>query len=495
MLALGLLGLEALGLKVSRNDIATGWAVAFFFLILTDGLEITLCCWRAWHSISLRRHWVLLTSGVLLGLVALVIRGWLYLYSLSTQQQVPSGTDYLDLLTVLDYVPAIILLSLPSGKPYLRLFFGIDAIQTLIIAYLVYIRLFAVVPFTHTQLSPISGEALIGFYDSVDVVLSVVLTLRFFASATVDEKRFYRVLCWYMWVDTILIALHNRLGGELDYASYYELLGIAPGLFFGILVLRLPSEGAESGTPHSSNALAEFFNIASPAFFTISLLFLSIDAARHYFTFGMGTLAAAFLLHAARAAVLQRTYERAQRSLQQARDRLEELSMTDALTGVANRRSFDHALETEWARASRASQPLSLLMIDIDYFKVLNDCNGHQAGDRCLVQVAQALRSALPRRGDLLARYGGEEFAVVLPGADHRGAHFVATSMQESVRILRIANQTNIGQYATISIGIATFNVARGGSAQLLLRASDRALYRAKENGRNRIEAHATGLT
>jgi diguanylate cyclase (GGDEF)-like protein len=164
------------------------------------------------------------------------------------------------------------------------------------------------------------------------------------------------------------------------------------------------------------------------------------------------------------------------------------MSLKDGLTNVANRRCFDQILEQEWNRAVRTHQPLSLLLIDIDFFKNVNDRYGHQYGDLCLVKVSSALQAVLPRSGDLLARYGGEEFAVVLPTTDVPGAKSVAEKLQAAVRSLNIQNETSIGQYATISIGIATYEFPNSGSLATLFEASDQALYKAKKNGRNRIE-------
>jgi hypothetical protein len=168
-IALGLLGLEAIGLTVFRNDTAMGWAVSLFFLVMTAGMNFTLCCWRARRAASLRRHWVLLASTCVLTITALVLRGWISLNSLFTDHPVPSQIDFTDLLLVLEYVPTVILLSLPSGRPYLRPFVWIDVFQTVLIAYLAFITLFAAIPFTYTELHPISGDALIAFYNIADV--------------------------------------------------------------------------------------------------------------------------------------------------------------------------------------------------------------------------------------------------------------------------------------------------------------------------------------
>jgi diguanylate cyclase (GGDEF)-like protein len=122
---------------------------------------------------------------------------------------------------------------------------------------------------------------------------------------------------------------------------------------------------------------------------------------------------------------------------------------------------------------------------------MINDCYGHGRGDDCLVKVAIALQSMVLRNSDLLARYGGDEFAVILPGTDSFGPKNVATRMQEAVAELEIANDSALGRYVTLSIGIATYQFPGAGTANTLLETSDQALYTAKERGRNRIELSA----
>jgi diguanylate cyclase (GGDEF)-like protein len=490
-LAAGFLGLEAAGLEIFRNNLTMGWSITFFSLLIDAGLMFAISCWRAWRSISLQRHWILLATGLWLNFAALAIRAYIYLVVLLSHRQVSEQIDYTDLLMVFAYIPLVILLSLPSGKTYPTPLLWVDAIQVIIAGYLIYIKLFSIIPFTQISVQPISGERLIAFYNIADLTLCCMGALRFHASTTKDEKNFYRAYCWFIGVSTILIGLHNALAGQTDRAGYSELLGIAPGLFFCILVFFLPAESRGKQATYSRNKLTIFLNTASPLFYTLSLLVLSIDAARNYFRFGMSTIAAAFLLYGFRSTVLQRNYEHAEHSLETVRDNLQGILLTDQLTGIANRRCFDQTLESEWNRAVHGKDPMSLLLIDVDYFKRLNDRFGHSVGDECLVRVAAALHSALPRAGDLLARYGGEEFAAILPYTDQSGARLVAARMQDAVNKLKIQNESSIGPYVSISIGIATHGPHSGGSPAILLEASDRALYQAKTNGRNRIEVAA----
>jgi len=179
--------------------------------------------------------------------------------------------------------------------------------------------------------------------------------------------------------------------------------------------------------------------------------------------------------------------KRSEEHLQSAYRAMETLVVVDALTGIANRRRFDDALNTEWRRALREGSKLSLLLIDADHFKRYNDTYGHVRGDSCLKQIAEAALDVVLRPGDLVARYGGEEFAVVLPGTDETGAKEVADEICEAVRNRRLPHEGNAPGIVTISIGCATIIPQRGKTAQDLIEAADQALYRAKGRGRNRV--------
>jgi len=175
----------------------------------------------------------------------------------------------------------------------------------------------------------------------------------------------------------------------------------------------------------------------------------------------------------------------AEMELETANGKLRELAATDSLTGLANRRSFDIALERECRRAERAGQSISLLVIDIDKFKAYNDCYGHQQGDNCLRQVAQAIWRAFRRPGDLAARYGGEEFAVILPETDELGAKHVAEQLRCDILALGLEYQGSDVAVVTISAGVASAASNVEGAA--LVREADQALYEAKETGRNKV--------
>ncbi len=167
--------------------------------------------------------------------------------------------------------------------------------------------------------------------------------------------------------------------------------------------------------------------------------------------------------------------------------KLEYISITDALTGVSNRKHFDDFLSIEWKRAIRNSTHLSLIMFDIDYFKSYNDRYGHVAGDTCLARIARELKNNVRRPADLIARYGGEEFAMVLPETNGK-ASGIAEKCIRSVEALGIIHEdSTVSRHVTISAGVSSMVPARGSRHSMIIEAADLALYKAKHNGRNRV--------
>ena len=167
---------------------------------------------------------------------------------------------------------------------------------------------------------------------------------------------------------------------------------------------------------------------------------------------------------------------------------LERLSLTDPLTGIANRRSFDRCLEAEWDRAVRTRNPLSLILVDIDFFKNMNDSAGHSAADDALRSLAACLSQVAQRSADLAARYGGDEFVLILPDTSAEGALRIANRVQELVEGLGVRNPgSSIDRAMTVSQGAATALPDSKGTSSSLLLEADRALYHAKQTGRARI--------
>ncbi|MEX6506729.1 diguanylate cyclase [Jiella sp. M17.18] len=252
-----------------------------------------------------------------------------------------------------------------------------------------------------------------------------------------------------------------------------------------------PPGGSFVGTSRMSGTRQAYLYVQLPhlpMILTVALALDDIYAAwwRDAITFG-----AFFVGLVAVLSVMALLLSRALTLRQKSEERLRRLTDVDGLTGVYNRRRFDEALAEEWARARRAGTPLSLLLFDVDNFKKYNDLYGHQAGDGCLQQIADAAAKAAGRPGDLVARYGGEEFVVLLPATDIDIAASIAEALRQSVFAGALPHRDNADYgVVTISIGAAVAYPARdaAASAEGMVAAADRALYRAKRRGRNRVE-------
>ncbi|MDY6784623.1 MAG: diguanylate cyclase [Cyanobacteriota bacterium] len=177
----------------------------------------------------------------------------------------------------------------------------------------------------------------------------------------------------------------------------------------------------------------------------------------------------------------------AEAALQKANQELKRLANLDGLTQVSNRRHFDEYFAQEWKRLMQAKLPLSLILCDVDHFKLYNDTYGHQAGDACLQRVAQTIRTTLKRRADLVARYGGEEFAIVLPDTPAKLAIQIAEAIRLAIEAMEIYHaKSSASDYVTLSLGVVTTVPSQEFSPEAVIGVADLTLYEAKKQGRNR---------
>lgn len=360
----------------------------------------------------------------------------------------------------------------------------IDGAMAIALTALFFVQIFSVVTLNGTD-NPNNALFFVRMFDVLGVFMTLCASMRLLGATKKQRRHFFFVLAAYLLTSTIFAALRNRL--LLAYEKeYLELLLLPQLLVFGLLCLRPLPSWLERYEPRPF--MVYVTESLSPLFLGLGLLGVSISIWNGHPTLGAAGASVAVIGYGIRNVIAQSEQMATERSLLVLQDELQNLVVTDPLTGIANRRCFDQILKLEWNRAMRTQSPLSLLLIDIDYFKNLNDTYGHLYGDQCLVEIAAALRSALPRSGDLVARYGGEEFAVILPATNINGAESVAGRLQDAVRSLNIRNETSIGCFVTLSIGIAVYEFPQAGSPAALIEASDRALYMAKQNGRNRIE-------
>jgi diguanylate cyclase (GGDEF)-like protein len=263
---------------------------------------------------------------------------------------------------------------------------------------------------------------------------------------------------------------------------WLDLLISAPYLFLLVLI----QTGQQTPANPPSPTLVRLVRSGSPIFLTMALVTVGIIASRSHFYVGLAAVLLAIAAYGVlNISTLSRRLE-SEEFLLASTERLEKLISVDSMTGIANRGAFDKALEREIAAARRTKRPLSLLMIDVDHFKQVNDEKGHQVGDEYLIQIARALRGALPRATDLVARYGGEEFSVILAATDRTGAMKTAERLLECIADLGLRNAAAPTGSVTISVGFSTYDGSFTHSSARLLQAADRGLYLAKRNGRNR---------
>jgi diguanylate cyclase (GGDEF)-like protein len=372
----------------------------------------------------------------------------------------------------------------------------LDALQGLIGIYLVHLQVFSST--TGARLSPAISEMRLSYaYNAGTFTLALGATLRVMAKPRGEEARLYRVLCIFMWVYALLSAGLNHLSfaSHVRLSPRWDLLWAFPFVLLTILVARLPqSRPGPEKEPEQTWAGLIVTN-ASPVFFTMGLLIAGVYVGREHFRAGTAAIAFALILYALRSSILQTESMRMERKLMEseaalvsANSKLRELSFVDPLTGLANRRRFEVVLTDEWNRCRRLHLPLSLLVIDIDHFKRLNDRYGHLRGDRCLSETAHALSSCLSRSGEMVARYGGEEFVVLLPGLDLDRSCLRAEQMRQTIEGLSLPNEDAPSMRMTVSIGAASTESAGVLEESDLFAMADRALYQAKLRGRNRVE-------
>jgi len=346
-------------------------------------------------------------------------------------------------------------------------------------------------------LSPAVAATVMGrIYGAACGLLAVMSLLRTLCWATQEERQAFRSISIFLWT-----YLPVELG--MDYLTQYHglksgtLLDLAWSIPFGLAgwqALSLPLwETAPCERAHAGH-LRLLVECACPLLMNAGIFALGAAIMRQHVALGLVALGALLLIQGLQAAMVQMNYltgrrlllER-ERELSTTNTALQLLALLDPLTGIANRRRFDAAFDAAWRRAVRRRHPLSLLLIDVDYFKGVNDQHGHTYGDQCLVSVAEVIASHAGRPDDLVARIGGEEFVLLLPETDQSGAMAVASRVHEAVRQLAIGNGASpFGRRLTVSIGVAVWHPSSGFAQNSLMEAADRALYSAKDQGRNR---------
>lgn len=461
-------------------------AASYPFLILAPALSCAASLYRATTTTGrARTGWLLFGIALFLWTAGISLSCWE-----DVTEHVPEAVAWFsDFCYFLYGVPLLLILSLPAVAERVTLFLWLDAIQSTFTACLIYVDLFGGLPFLYGQIHPVPSTLLVSTYNAENILLAAFATLRLITLSDRGAARDrYALLTAFLWTYAVCAGAYNLLYAQFVLSAYQSmgLLDVLPPLPFVLLTAVILGSRNNEATPSPAfdgSPIEIFLDSASPILYTLTLLALGILTLRNHFGLGVVAIVIALLIYVTRSTIVQIRYLTTQRDLSRARDRLEALSQQDPLTGIANRRCFEQTLDLEWNRSYRTQTPLSLLMIDIDHFKSINDHYGHPYGDTVLRQVAAAIQGTLPRSGDLVARYGGEEFVVILPASGREAASIVGMRILEAIRALNLPEGP-----VTVSVGATTHQIPQTSSKELLIAAADQALYLSKHHGRDRLE-------
>lgn len=476
--------IQAMLLFLARNNASLAVAFWSWSSVIDQLLWFPFVIRRLRRSVHLKARWALAGAFAAMNVLADCLQGAsIFLIRHVPPLYVATGW-YLTILAAL--IPLFLLVSLPAGRRYFRSFLWLDTVQAIVIICALYALIFRAMPFAPVPDDAASSAFVVRLLGAAGGSLALCLLLHYYAAAGLDERRFYGLLAIIIAMSTAVMTINNEVTLRFPEQIWTNALFCYPQFLLQVwLLYRLPDEEPEARSARSGGLFADIINIGSPAVSSLLLLTLGLSVQSRQPELGVISIVVAFITFTARSVTHLRNFEQAQAGLERAQEQLKELSYTDALTHVPNRRAFDRALEKEWQHSSRAGLPLSLMLIDVDFFKQLNDIAGHQAGDDCLIRIADALRAALPRSIDMLGRYGGDEFAAILPNTDAASAQIVAERMQEAIRMLAIPHPATPSSQATISMGIGSCVCVAGRHPTSLLAAADSALYKAKASGRD----------
>lgn len=457
-----------------------GFTISYLLWSFWSLAAAVACAWRALHcQVSVRTHWWLAAVSLFLIFFAAAIEAPAEIFF----KAVPTFAQIGDFVFFSSFVPILLAITLPEEGVLVRFTFVLDCLQAAACACLAYTVLFGALPFTSEPAQAIAYAPLEYVYDTEYLVVVLLAALRYFlGTREASDRYFFRSLLLYCWLYAMCSGIYNHHNGKYSLTNGMDALNDIPSAALALAAIFAPAAATYASSRASRSTVLRLIDNARPVFLSLALIGLSAIVALRHYAVAFAFIFGAFILYSLRTSMLHSKAEHAQAALEQANRSLSEIALLDSLTSIANRRSFDGFLALEWGRAQRSAQPLSLLLIDVDHFKHINDTYGHHAGDECLRYAVRVLSAAL-RPTDLIARYGGDELAALLPETSSAGAAAVA----DRVRTV-MAMDAGASPAITVSIGISTWNGEDAASPEQLVRAADRALYAAKQNGRDRIE-------
>lgn len=444
--------------------------------------------WRAQRvSVRERISWRWLSLGLLLWAAGQIVETFIGQSNAASNLSV----DASDFLYITAAFPLLLAISRTRETEAIRSVVYLDAAQIVLAFVFAWVRLFQM------SMPPAEAATVMGRIYGVECsLLAVLAVLRLVSWSTLEERRRIRVLCAVVW-------LYLPIELSMDFASarwglkagtLLDLLWSVPFMYAGWQALHLSRDENLAGRRIFRRGRLLIESLC-PALVTAGIFALGASIAGQHLGLALLGIFLLFVVQSLHSGAVQLNYVLGQqllvqreKELREANTNLERLSQLDPLTGIPNRRTFTAALEDAWKRGLRSKGPVAVLMIDIDYFKGINDMHGHTYGDECLTTIAGTLSQQGRRTYDLLARFGGEEFVLLLPETKPEGAMVVAERMREAIALLDIPNAASpFDGRLTLSIGTATAIPQAGVEASSMVEIADQALYEAKRQGRNRV--------
>lgn len=451
-------------------------------------LAAVACFWRVPRLPSRERPVWLWSSAALLLWAFAHIFETVYATPLAASSLTVDASDFIYLAGTF---PLVVALSTTRETESLRTVFALNLAQIVLALVLSYVLLYRM------ALSPELARVQMGkIYGAACILLAIMGLMRVFTWSSREEKRSI------LWL-SIVIWTYLPIEIGMDYATAHwnlhagtllDLVWSVPFFIGGWQVLHMPVDAspAERTSPSRARLLVESL---CPMLITAGIFALAAAVTAQHPVIGLTAIFVLLAIQGLQSAVVQLNFlvgrnlllER-EHDLREVNASLRQMSLEDPLTRIANRRRFETTLQIAWRRGARKGQPLCLLMIDVDFFKGVNDLHGHSYGDECLVSIAGILKEHARRPDDLVARVGGEEFVILLPDTGIPGAEIVAARVQQSIHALAVENKASpFSQKLTISIGIGSVKEpTHGVDPAILLDCADQALYDAKHQGRNR---------
>ena len=455
--------------------------------VIVAELAASVACF---HAVSRAQNegrilWRLLGFSILLAPLSAFLLIWFEIHGLAVPGPAPAPGLVILLNTI--YGAALLFTVTLQFDP--RVIRAMSALLSVAIAALCFILMYSVAPIRIGNAPP-DMRFIAHLLNAIGLFLSSFATIRMIGTDRQEERSFFYVAAVFLWTNTLVLAIRNHFFLTYD-IRWLDLLIPVPYVVLAVLAGYGPPRFIEQW--QSSTRVSSIVRSGGTAFLSFTLLLLGTAVSRHHFWIGASAALLSVICYSvANLVALSRGID-AEEALLAAKQKLEELAGLDGLTGIPNRRTLDQRVEFEVQAARRSGQPISLLMIDVDLFKSLNDSAGHIVGDSYLVQVAKALRGALSRTNDFVARYGGEEFVILLPTTGDTGAMRVAGRLHAAIADLGLEHPMSPSGKLTISIGCTTADVLVQHSPLALIDAADRAMYLAKKRGRNRTEYLAFG--